>query len=783
MSNFGKIKIRLLLNILLIPVYPLFAEGLSRIEGRVIDRRSGEALAGVNVVIMGTTLGAATDNDGYFRINNLAPGMYRLEVTYIGYKTQVFNDVRVVSSKAVFVNLELQEDLLETDKIIINAGYFAKSEKAQPSSVNLSREEIRRFPGGFEDVVRTVSTLPGVAVAVNGGRNDLLVRGGGPSENLYIVNNMEIPNINHFGTQGSSSGSLSFINLDFIDNVNFSTGGFGAAYGDKMSSVLELKLSEGRSDRPGGKVLISATQFGANLEGPVGKAGNYILSARKSYLDLIFKAAGLPFVPIYYDYNLLANYKFSDKNHLTLIGLAALDLVDRDMSSQENRVVNAGILDNSQTQIILGADFRHLTQSGYFDITANVNSNAYRFSQVDDRQVEYFKSNADEREVALKIQNFHSFSKNIGLQSGLSHKQILLKNTSIFADSIYDRNGLKILRDGIGLPARQEMDVVTGKSAAFIETNWQVSRHLKLDTGFRVDYISYINNSLYLAPRMAMNYKLNQRTDFKLSFGRYFQAPAYVWTLNPYNKNLKALQNDMFVGGLNYLFRADTRASIEVYYKNYQDLPAGIIEGVNDYLVLTNTGTGYGGREDNFNSFGYLPYQSKGRGMSYGIEFLLQKRFSEIPFYGQFSLGFGQAEYTANNVKIYPGQYDQRFNLNISGGYQYGPTWEISGKFRYFTGIPYTPVYRPSENSINPGLIQNLPDEYLAKRLKPGHHLDLRVDRYFNFASWTLTTFIDIQNVYNYKLPQRPTYDFWNDQIQDASDIALLPSIGVSAEF
>jgi outer membrane receptor for ferrienterochelin and colicin len=136
------------------------------------------------------------------------------------------------------------------------------------SSTKLAAEEIRRFPGGFEDIVRTVATLPGVAVVNEGGRNDLLVRGGGPSENLYLINNIEVPNINHFGSQGSSSGALSFVNLDFIDRVEFSTGGFGARYGDKMSSVLSLGIRPGRSDRIGGEATISATQFGLNLEGP-----------------------------------------------------------------------------------------------------------------------------------------------------------------------------------------------------------------------------------------------------------------------------------------------------------------------------------------------------------------------------------------------------------------------------------------------------------------------------------------------------------------------------------
>jgi hypothetical protein len=232
-----------------------------------------------------------------------------------------------------------------------------------------------------------------------------------------------------------------------------------------------------------------------------------------------------------------------------------------------------------------------------------------------------------------------------------------------------------------------------------------------------------------------------------------------------------------------YFFRRDTRLSVETYYKNYSDLPTGTIPGVNDYIVITNTATGYGGREDDFQSFGLFNLTSKAKGISYGAEILLEKKFSEIPFYGKLSLTLGKSEFTAGNGRKYPGQYDQRFILNLSGGYILSDKWQFNGKFRYFTGVPYTPVYIPNQNPINPGQIQNLPQEYLSDRLAAGHHLDLRVDRFFNFANWTLIVYADIQNVYNYKIPLRPNYDFWKKKIDDESSIGLLPSIGISAEF
>jgi hypothetical protein len=280
-----------------------------------------------------------------------------------------------------------------------------------------------------------------------------------------------------------------------------------------------------------------------------------------------------------------------------------------------------------------------------------------------------------------------------------------------------------------------------------------------------------------------VKYKIHPLHSLRASGGIYYQSPSYVWTINPRNKNLKALKNQMGVLGWDFLAREDLRFSVEGFYKKYSDLPTGVIPGRTDYILINNTGTGFGGREDDFQSFGYFDLVSTAEGHAYGLEFLAQKRFSEIPLYGLFSLSYGKSEYTAGNGVKYPGQFDQRFILNLSGGYIFNSKWEVAGKFRYYTGIPYTPIYRPAENPVNPGTIQNLPDEYLSARLDAGHHLDVRVDRYFNFSNLTLIVYLDIQNIYNFKIPQRPRYDFWEGTISNSSDIGILPSLGITLEL
>ncbi len=773
-------KLILILMVMLFSTNALWAAVTGTITGKVTDAKTKEALPGVNVRVMGTPRGAATDAEGRFTIADVPADVYRLQFSLIGYETVTRTDVVVNSARPTTILQSMSEQALAGQETTVRASYFSRQLETPTSELSLSREEIRRFPGGFEDIVRTMATLPGVSQAsVGGGRNDLLVRGGGPAENLYIVNNIEAPNINHFGTQGFSGGALSFVNLDFVDATTFSTGGFGVRYGDKMSSVLDLELRPGRSDRLGGKATISATQFGLNVEGPLSRHGSFLFSARKSYLDLIFKAAGLPFVPVYTDFNFFGEYSLSPNDQLTVLNLTAVDRVERDMSSLEKRVKNAGLMDNTQNQFVSGVNYRHIFRAGFFDLTVNHTLNDYQFSQVDENERKYFETNAEEQELGLKLASTLRASKRLTIHFGGSFKNGRNDNDIAFADTVYNRSGRPVPIAELGLPQNMRVDASANRYAGYAEIEPSVWQHLTVRFGLRADYYDFIAEPTYVAPRLAIGYRVTEFAKFKLNLGRYYQAPSYVWVVNPINEKLKALRNDMAIFGVDYLLQSDLNLSLETYYKKYADLPTGATPETN-YLVLTNTGASYGGREDDFQSFGYLPLESKGEGEAYGFEMLLQKKFSEVPCYGQISLAYSKSEYTAGNGKTYPSQFDRHWIFNLSGGYKFNARWEVSGKFRLLTGAPYTPVYRPSENG---GDIQNLPDEYLSKRLDTSHQLDLRVDRRFNFSRWAMILFLDVQNVYNYKTQYLPQYDAWEDKIEDRDQLGLLPSIGISAEF
>ncbi len=764
---------------LLDPRGGLLAAGPGAIHGRVLDGETKQPLAGASIAVVGTDRGAVADRAGEFTIEDLPPGNYNLNITFVSYEPVVVTDVVVKPGVPTTVERELMPEPVRGETIEVRPSFFASS--ANPtSSVSLSREEIRRFPGGFEDIVRTISTLPGVALVNQGGRNDLLVRGGGPSENLYIVNGLEVPNINHFGNQGAAGGALSFVNLDFIDGVDFSTGGFGSTYGDKMSSVLSIEMREARSDRVGGKATISATQFGLNLEGPLPgeNDGHFLFSARKSYLDLLFRALDQPFIPVYSDFNLAGDYRINERYELSFLGLGALDNVDRESSTSEDKVVNAGILGNTQDRWIGGLRLRRLFDQGFLDVIGGYNQVDFTFAQADTNQVAYFTSDALERETALRAEGTRRLPAGFDLSAGAGVKRAGVDYMTAFADSVYDRSGRYVAREDLDLPAEIVGDAGGFKLATWVEAKRRVAR-VEWTAGFRLDYFENLDDTLYPAGRFSLRYGLTDRLTLKGSFGTYYQMPSYVWLGNPENRDLKALRNDMPIAGVDYRVRPDLNLSAEGFYKRYSDLPAGATPET-DYLVLTNTGVGFGGRDDDFQSFGYIPLDPIGEGEAYGVDVLAQKKFAAVPCYGTVGLTLSRTRYTAPNGKTYPGQFDQAAVFTISGGYVISPRWEVSSKWRYASGAPYTPVYDPATNG---GVISNLPEEYLSSRLGATHSLDVRVDRRFSFTSWSIVAFLDIQNIYDYAAPVPPSWDFWDEEVVAEQGIGFLPTLGVSAEF
>ena len=739
-------------------------ENTGSVYGKVIDKFTNEPLIGANVIVVGTNYGAASNIEGEYLITSLPPNTYQIKVSIIGYNSLVKTDISVMPGRPAQVDFELTTVAIELEGVVVQSDYFDRNPIEVNSTKGFNNEEIRRSAGGFEDVVRAVSVLPGVAQA-DPGRNDLIVRGGAPSENLYLIDGIPVQNINHFGTQGATGGPLSYVNLDFVSNTTFSTGGFSVLNGDKISSVLTINLREGRKDKIGGKATVSATQFGLDIEGPVTSNSTFIVSARRSYLDFIFKAADFSFVPEYYDGFAKYDINLDNRNSLSFLLITAFDNVKYFNDTEDQRYDNSRILGSDQTQYATGLSYRHLFNKGYFNVTLNRNYVDFNTQQRDSLLNPIFINNSLQKENTLKADLTYKQSNAIELNVGGSAKLIGFE-TDIFVPEFISTFGDIIPSTDLNTKENYT------KFNAYTNFNLFLFEKLNLNAGIRLDYFSPIKTKTYFSPRFSASYSFSELTALTFSTGVYHQTPSYIWLVgNEVNLGLKSIRVNQYVLGVDQYFSTDALFRVEGFIKDYFDYPTSLRR---NYLVLANTGAGFAGSDENFASFGLDPLNSDGTGLARGFEVSLQKKLSNTPYYGILSLTYSEANFTALDKVERTGSYDQTWIFNISGGYKINEEWEVATKFRYSTGKPYAPYNLDGTQSVD--LINSI-------RFPVSNSLDVRVDKRWFFSGWTLITYIDVQNVYNRKNVTSVRWDLRTQSPEFNESIGILPSIGISAMF
>lgn len=760
-------KIDFLLNtFLFLSIYSSISfpqEKRGTITGIVLNEATKQPIPFVNILVLDTNYGASTDENGKFKIENLPINSYSVRASAVGFMSVTKTDIIVSNIKSNELVFLLRQMPIELENVTVMSDYFSNDRTEIGSIKTFSYEEIRRSPGGFEDVIRALSVLPGVAL-VSSGRNDLIVRGGAPFENLFLIDGFEVSNINHFGTQGASGGPLSYVNLDFVRETSFSTGGFSSLYGDKLSSVLKIDLRNGRTDKLGGKATISASQFGFNLEGPISNNSSFFVSARRSYLDFIFKAAGFGFVPEYYDVISKFNFRLDNNINISYLFVSAFDNVKYFNDTEDQRFENSRVLGSDQIQYLTGISFQKLFENGFYTIFLSRNYVDYDASQRDSLLNPIFLNKSLEAENNFKTEVVLNLSNKTELTFGGSIKDIKF-NTDIKLPSYFTTFGESLLIDSLKYRNR------FFKSSLFSNLSWMPSVQWLINIGLRFDNFNAIEKKNYLSPRFSIAYDITSEIKLTFSSGLYNQFPSYIWLAEEFNRNLKAINVTQNIFGIEFRSSDDSKIKTEVFFKNYNNYPASLLR---PYLLLANTGAGYSGTEDNFSSFGFDKLVSDGKGNSKGIEISAQKKLSDIPLYGIFSLTYSQTKFTALDGIERNGSYDQTWLINLSGGYKFDEKWETSFKFRFATGQPYTPFNSDGSQSII---------NYNSSRVKDLHSLDLRVDRRWFFSNFTLITYLDVQNIYNNKNGGFIRWNAREKKEENGGSIGILPSIGVSLEF
>ena len=744
---------RLILLLLTISTY-VIAQNTGTFSGQIIDLKTQYPLEGSSVILEGTNLGVITDANGYFTFENVPTKSYNIQATYLGYESQTLYNVIVKSVGTPSLLFKLNEASEALDEIILSKSSFRTSKETPLSTQSFSAVEIETYPGGNNDIAKVAQSLPGISPSIGGFRNDFIIRGGAPNESVYYLDGVEIPNINHFSTQGSAGGPVGMLNVSFIREVTLSSSAFGAEYDNPLSGVLAFEQREGNDQKYSGNVRIGASEAGATFNGPLFKRGKersnttLMVSARRSYLQFVFALVGLPIRPDYWDYQWKLNHKIDERNSLTFIGLGSIDdfsvVAPDDFDVEQQAALETAPIIEQRT-ITLGLTWKHKFKDGTGQVNTTLSTNRLKniFSQYQDNENKtgiIFRNDSKEQETKLRV-HATQYIKDWKISYGLNVQQ-----------SVYTNNTDDIV-GGLGY----ETAIDFAKYGFFGKLSRSfVNNRLSLALGLRSDADSFTNGSTLidnLSPRLSASYMLNESSSWKLnaSVGRYFKIPTYTMlgfqnnSGEFINKSNRYTQSDHYVFGVEYNLSPSARFTVEAFRKDYSQYPVSVLDGVS----LANKGAG-------FEVLGNEAVIDTGSGQSKGIEVLFQQKLSNN-FYGILAYTLFSSEFSGiNNIRL-PSVWDSGNLLTFTGGYKLPKNWEVSLRYRYAGATPFAPTDTAATLITYPQIIIDYSrlGENKLSTFKQG---DFRLDKKWNFEKLSFNFYIEIQNFLAQENPRPDEY-------------------------
>ncbi len=735
----------------------LFAQQ-GTIKGRVYNAINNEPLPFASVVIKDTEIGTTTDIDGNYQLQ-VEPGLYNVEASFVGYNSKTEFEVQVTRSKPRFLDFPLKESSETLKAVEVTAQ--DKFERKEESPVSLNRlgiTEIQRTPGGNQDISKVIQALPGVA-STPSFRNDIIIRGGGPNENKFFLDGIEIPAINHFATQGSSGGPVGLINVNFIREVDLYTSSFPVEKAAALSSVLDLKLKDGRTDKWGGTFQLGSSEAGLTLEGPLGEKTTMIASARQSYLQFLFDAIGLSFLPTYNDFQLKVKHKFNAKNQLTILGLGAIDKfkLNLDANETEAQRYQLQVLPvNEQWNYSVGAKYTHFGKKSYTNFIVSrfmLNNTADKFVDNVETNLQLLDYQSQEIENKLRVENFYR-KENWRFTSGFGFEQ-----------AKYNTNTTDLRVPAGQPPLIYSSDVELFKYSAFASASRSLlEERLNLTAGLRMDgnsFNSEMANPLnQLSPKVALSYYLTSNLSLNASYGIYYQLPPYT-TLGfrdtsgtPVNEDVTYISTSHYVVGLAYYLDFNAKISVEGFYKVYGNYP--FLTG--DSVTLANLGGDFG-------IIGNGPTTSTSAGRAYGIEVLYQQKLFK-GFFGTLAYTFVKSEFEDRNGDFVPSSWDNQHIVTVTAGKRFGKNWELGVQYQFLGGAPYTPTdLQSTQVDIYNRNQRALPNYAQLNTLRYDNfnRLNLRLDKKWFFEKWSLNIYLDVQNALGQSVPGEPFYAIAKD--------------------
>jgi hypothetical protein len=798
---------QILLSLFLLSLSLPILSQTGQLSGKISNSANGTLISPAKVNILELQLLKAVDLDGRYSFENLAPGIYTVKVTAPGFEDKVQSEVLITNARPTELNIELDEKVQTSKDIKVSAAPFQRKAESPNSLKTLSATEIERLPGANRDVSKVIAALPGVAARATF-RNDIIIRGGSPGENKFYLDGIEVPNINHFATQGSSGGPVGLLNVNFIREVEFYSGAFPANRANGLSSVLSFKQKDGNKDALITNFALGSSDAALTFDGPMGKKGDFIFSVRRSYLQFLFAALKLPILPTYNDYQFKFNFQLTPKDKLSIIGLGALDQFGL------NEEVNSGLTDTNQIKYnnfilgnlpmqgqwnyTMGAVWQHSSKSSIQTLVVSrnmLNNRAYRYKdRIEEPQNLLQDYSSFEAENKLRFE--HTYSKNGWRWNiGVGYEFAKYFNDTYQKITIFGQPAVIDFQSELNLH----------KYAAFSQLSKAFfNERLRLSLGLRADGTSYsaqMSNPLkQLSPMFSASYRLTENLAINTNVARYHQLPAYtilgyrnpVGTLVNQQNGVRYIQADHFVLGTEYLLKWNARVTLEGFYKKYNYYPFSL----KDSISLANIGSDFG-------VVGNEAVSSTSTGRSYGAEFLYQQKLYK-GFYAVLAYTWVRSEFLDKNNTYVPTSWDSRHIVSFTGGKRFKNGWEFGMRWLYSGGAPYTP-YDIATSSLTTnwdvngvGLLDYT--QLNSARESSFHQLNIRVDKKLYLKQLNMNFYLDIQNLYGYKAtlapillvetdannqpvvnPNDPTR-YQTKLIENASGI-VQPTIGIIIEF
>jgi len=731
----------------------LQAQPVHQIKGTVIEKNSRQPLEFINVMILGLNKGGVTNAEGHFTIEQVPPGIYRLQATAIGYKS-VTTPEYILSTKDLNISIEMEENLTELAGVTVTASPFRRDLESPVSLRIIGLQEIEKSPGANRDISRIVQSYPGVAFSPIGYRNDLIVRGGSPSENRFYLDGVEIPNINHFSTQGASGGPVGILNADLIREVNFYTGAFPTDKGNALSSVLDFKLRDGDMERNSLKATLGASEVSLASNGHLGKKTSYLVSVRQSYLQFLFDMLGLPFLPTFTDAQFKLKTRFDARNELTVLGLGGIDKMKLNTKAddEDNEYILSYLPKIQQETFTLGAVYRHYAGAHVQSVVAShsyLNNRNTKYQQNDESDPDrlMLRLRSTEQNTQLRLENSSSF-RNWKVTVGTSLDYSQYSNTT-FQKVYTDRAQTFDYHTYLGIMRWGLFGTVNYTS---IDERFTASLGLRADAN---NYSAAMKDlSDQLSPRLSLSYQLTEHWSLSGNAGLYYQLPPYT-ALGFKNNNglyankyaLRYMQVSQGSVGLNWRKGDTFEVSVEGFYKDYDKIPLSVADGI----PLTCKGNDYG-------VIGNELLTSTAQGRSYGAELLLKWLVAKkLNLASSFTLF--KSEYRTDKESEYiASAWDNRFIFNLRGTYNLPRHWSVGMKVSCIGGAPYTPYDADKSSLVTAWNAQGKPyydyTRYNEERLPAFTQVDIRIDKTFYLKRCMLGFYIDLQNIAGSKLKQ-----------------------------